>query len=156
PRGRCLGHSARRRPARLPRDRGRRDRLPRGRAGRRGTDDPASRPRPPAARVRWCPGQGARGRASHGRGGRAPRAACLRGGDRMRVAWLADSFERPGGAELTQAEFRAAVPAGVVVVDVPPDELELLAACDVACVHNCVTYPTETVAALAGKPALRY
>ena len=28
--------------------------------------------------------------------------------------------------------------------------------CDVVCVHNCVTYPAETVAALAGKPALRY
>jgi glycosyltransferase involved in cell wall biosynthesis len=72
------------------------------------------------------------------------------------VAWLADRFEHRGGAELSQAEFRAAAPAGVEVVDVPPDGLDLLAACDVACVHNCATYPAETVEALAGRPALRY
>ena len=74
----------------------------------------------------------------------------------MRVAWLADAYDPPGGAELTQAEFRAAAPAGVEVVDCPPGALERLAGCDVACLHNSVTYPAETVDALAGKPALRY
>ena len=37
-----------------------------------------------------------------------------------------------------------------------PGALEALAGCDVACVHNTVTYPPETVEALAGKPVLRY
>ena len=74
----------------------------------------------------------------------------------MKVGWLADAVEVPGGAELTQAEFRAAAPAGVEVVDCPPDGLEGLAGCDVACVHNSVTYPPETVDALAGRPVLRY
>ena len=37
----------------------------------------------------------------------------------MKVGWLADSFELRGGAELTQAEFRAAAPAGVEVVELP-------------------------------------
>jgi glycosyltransferase involved in cell wall biosynthesis len=74
----------------------------------------------------------------------------------MIVGWLRDSFEPPGGAELSQAEFRAAAPADVEVVDCPPDGLERLAGCDVVCVHNSVTYPPETVEALAGKPAVRY
>jgi glycosyltransferase involved in cell wall biosynthesis len=74
----------------------------------------------------------------------------------VKVAWLADAFEHRGGAELSQAEFRAAAPAGVELVDVPPDALDRVAGCDVACVHNCVTYPAETVDALAGRPALRY
>jgi glycosyltransferase involved in cell wall biosynthesis len=74
----------------------------------------------------------------------------------MRVAWLADAFDPPGGAELTQAEFRAAAPADFEVVDCPPDRLERIAGCDVACVHNSVTYPPETVEALEGTPAVRY
>lgn len=74
----------------------------------------------------------------------------------MRVAWLADQHEPAGGAELTHAEFRAAAPAGVDVLDRPPGALEQLASCDVACLHNTITYPPETVAALAGKPTLRY
>ena len=75
----------------------------------------------------------------------------------MRVAWLADSFEVPGGAELTQAEFRAVAPAGVEVVAVQPDALDRIAACDCACVHNSVTYPAaDTIAALEQKPVLRY
>ncbi len=74
----------------------------------------------------------------------------------MRVAWLADTFELPGGAELTQAELRAAAPAGVEVVDVAPGGLDALAGCDLACLHNSSTYPPETVAALAGTPTLRY
>jgi hypothetical protein len=74
----------------------------------------------------------------------------------VKVAWLADTFELAGGAELMQAEFRAAAPPGVEVVDCPPGALDPLAACDVACLHNTVTYPPETIDALAGKPVLRY
>ncbi|MDA0160012.1 hypothetical protein OM076_07050 [Solirubrobacter ginsenosidimutans] len=74
----------------------------------------------------------------------------------MKVAWLADTVEFAGGAELTQAEFRAAAPSGIEVVECPPGALDALAACDVACVHNTVSYPAETVDALAGKPVLRY
>jgi glycosyltransferase involved in cell wall biosynthesis len=74
----------------------------------------------------------------------------------MKVAWLADSFEQQGGAELSQAEFRAAAPTGVEIVDVPPERLDRLTGCDVACVHNCNTYPREAVDALAGTPAVRY
>jgi hypothetical protein len=74
----------------------------------------------------------------------------------MRVAWLADSYPVAGGAELTQAEFRAAAPGGVEILDCAPGDLEGLARCDVACIHNSISYPPETVEALAGKPALRY
>ena len=74
----------------------------------------------------------------------------------MKVGWLADAFDAPGGAELTQAEFRAAAPARAEIVECPPDRLDRLAGCDVVCIHNSVTYPPGTVAALEGKPALRY
>jgi glycosyltransferase involved in cell wall biosynthesis len=75
----------------------------------------------------------------------------------VKVGWLADSFEAPGGAELTQAEFRDAAPAGIEVVAAPPDGLGELARCDCVCIHNCVTYPAgATIAALEGKPVLRY
>src|SRR5580765_5557176 len=75
----------------------------------------------------------------------------------MRVGWLADAHEVEGGAELTQAEFRDAAPAGVDVVDVQPDRLDLLADCDSVCIHNCVTYSAaETIDALEGRPVLRY
>jgi len=67
----------------------------------------------------------------------------------MNVGWLADSFDVQGGAELTQAEFRAAAPAGVQAVEVQPGALEKLAGCDTVCIHNCVTFPAaETIAAL--------
>ena len=42
----------------------------------------------------------------------------------MRVGWLFDQGEAIGGAELTQAEFRAAAPDGVEVIDCPPDQIE--------------------------------
>jgi hypothetical protein len=74
----------------------------------------------------------------------------------MKVAWLADSFPAPGGAELTQAELRAAAPAGVQVVDVRPDGLDALRGCDVACVHNTATYPGTTAQALEGVRVVRY
>jgi hypothetical protein len=37
----------------------------------------------------------------------------------MRIGWLADSGGIVGGAELTTAEFRAAAPDGVEIVDCP-------------------------------------
>lgn len=77
----------------------------------------------------------------------------------MRVGWLADAGNADGtvgGAELTAAEFRAAAPEGVEVGLLAPTELELVRELDVVCVFNCVTYPAEWAAALAGKPVLRY
>lgn len=74
----------------------------------------------------------------------------------MLCAWLADSHDPPGGAELTQAEFRAAAPEGVRVIDCPPDHLERLNDCEVACVFNAVTYPRETIDHLGGKRVVRY
>ena len=74
----------------------------------------------------------------------------------MKLAWLADSFELAGGAELTAAEFRAAAPAGVQIVACAPGELETLSSCEAVCLHNTVTYPAETIEALEGKPVLRY
>ena len=74
----------------------------------------------------------------------------------MKVAWLADVYEVPGGAELTQAELRAAAPRDVEIVDVRPDRLDALAGCDVACLHNSSSYPVETMQALAEIPTLRY
>jgi hypothetical protein len=74
----------------------------------------------------------------------------------VRLAWLADRFELVGGAELTAAEFRAAAPRSVTVVECGPGELEAVAGCDAVCLHNTATYPPELREAVAGKPALRY
>lgn len=41
----------------------------------------------------------------------------------MKVGWLSDPSPYVGGAELTQADFRAAAPDGVEVVDCPPGEV---------------------------------
>lgn len=38
----------------------------------------------------------------------------------MKVGWLADPSAYTGGAELTQADFRAAAPDGVEIIDCPP------------------------------------
>lgn len=54
-----------------------------------------------------------------------------------RVGWLADKHDPPGGAELTQAEFRAAAPEGVEVVDWTGDEVVKT---DRWVIHNCRTY----------------
>lgn len=51
----------------------------------------------------------------------------------MRVGWIHDDPGFVGGAELTQAEFRAAAPEGVEVVDWPADV-------DVTVVHNCLSF----------------
>ena len=77
----------------------------------------------------------------------------------MKVAWLADAGNQDGsigGAELTHREFAAAAPGGVEIIPVDPQNLELVAGCDRACVFNTVTYPPETIAALEGRPVVRY
>ena len=56
----------------------------------------------------------------------------------MRVGWLADTTDVLGGAELTQAEFRAAAPEGVEVVDCPPNGV--VQGLDRYVVQNCVKY----------------
>lgn len=84
----------------------------------------------------------------------------------MRVGWLADVGATVGGAELTQAEFRAAGPGGVEIVDCYGD-VEVPGArvlrdgdswedCDRYVIHNCVTYSVEALAALSGKPVVKY
>jgi hypothetical protein len=78
----------------------------------------------------------------------------------MKVAWLADLSNTdgsgPGGAEMTQAEFRAAAPEGIEVVYVPRDNLEAAEGCELACVFNVALYPEETIQALDGKRVVRY
>jgi glycosyltransferase involved in cell wall biosynthesis len=74
----------------------------------------------------------------------------------MKVGWLSDDSTYIGGAELTQAEFAATAPKGVGVVEVAPDQLEVVRGCDVVCVFNSVTYPAETTRALTGKRVVRY
>ncbi len=73
----------------------------------------------------------------------------------MRVGWLVDEAAYVGGAELTQAEFRAAAPEGVDVVDCPAGE-KAIAACDRYVIHNCVTYTLDDLEALEGKPTTKY
>jgi glycosyltransferase involved in cell wall biosynthesis len=59
----------------------------------------------------------------------------------MRVGWLADKHDPPGGAEFTQAEFKAAAPDGVEVVDWSPNEEP--EGCDRYVIHNCQTYSSR-------------
>lgn len=59
----------------------------------------------------------------------------------VRVGWLADSTDVLGGAELTQAEFRAAAPPGVRVIDCPPDGV--VPGLDRYVIQNCVKYQLE-------------
>lgn len=74
----------------------------------------------------------------------------------MRVAWLADSHDPPGGAELTQAEFADSAPSGVQIINCPPEHLERIDDCEAACVFNAVTYPRETIGHLDGKRLVAY
>ncbi len=70
-----------------------------------------------------------------------------------RAGWLADSSENPGGAELTQAEFRAAAPEGVEVVDCPTGGV--VPGLDVYVIHNNVTYTLADMEVIDG-PCIRY
>lgn len=71
----------------------------------------------------------------------------------MRIGWLVDDPTSPGGAELTQQEFRDAAPAGIEIVDCPPGSI---APCDRYVIHNCVQYPLDDLEALTGKPVVKY
>jgi hypothetical protein len=72
----------------------------------------------------------------------------------MRVGWLADVPDLPGGAEFTQAEFRAAAPDGVEIVDCLPGEV--VAGLDYYVIHNCVQYTLADLEVIGDAPCLRY
>lgn len=72
-----------------------------------------------------------------------------------RVGWLVDTTQNPGGAELTQAEFRAAAPEGVEIVDCPPGEVDL--SCDRFVIQNCVLYSADDLGKLpADRHVIKY
>ena len=72
----------------------------------------------------------------------------------MRVGWLADvPSGAPGGAELTQAEFKAAAPDGVVIVECPPGCID--ETCDAYVVQNCVRYSFDDLSVIRDKPATK-
>ena len=75
--------------------------------------------------------------------GAGPDRSAAAGGRMTRVGWLADKGEVVGGAELTQAEFRAAAPAGVEIVDCPPGGT--VQGIDVWVVQNCVQYDAHEI-----------
>ena len=72
----------------------------------------------------------------------------------MKVGWLADDASYVGGAELTQAEFRAAAPDDVEIIDCPTGSVTR--GLDRYAVHNCVTYTPEDLAAIQDAPAIKY
>lgn len=82
----------------------------------------------------------------------------------MRVGWLADRGGVLGGAELTQAEFRAAAPPGVEIVDCPPPVLidgtpsgdRVDETCDRYVVHNAVMYGRDDLRPIEGRPAVKF
>lgn len=71
----------------------------------------------------------------------------------MRLGWLADTPGYIGGAELTQAEFKAAAPDGVEIVDCPPGSVD--PTCEQYVVHNHWTYADADLANLSGR-VVRY
>lgn len=71
-----------------------------------------------------------------------------------RVGWLADDTDLPGGAEYTEAEFRAAAPDTVEVVPCPPGAVDRT--CDVYVVQNCVKYTAEEIAPITTRPTVKY
>lgn len=72
----------------------------------------------------------------------------------MRVGWLVDEPSAPGGAELTQAEFRAAAPEGVEVVDCPPGGI--VTDCDRYVIQNCVQYTIDDLKRIKRRPIVKY
>jgi glycosyltransferase involved in cell wall biosynthesis len=71
-----------------------------------------------------------------------------------RVGWLADEAGYRGGAELTQAEFRAAAPDDVEIVDCPPGGIAV--DCDRYVIHNCVLYTEQDFDVIGDRPAIKY
>lgn len=72
----------------------------------------------------------------------------------MRVGWLVDIPDLPGGAELTQDEFRAAAPDGIEIVDCPPGAVD--PTCDLFVVQNCVQYTIEDLNAIGDAPTTKF
>jgi len=71
----------------------------------------------------------------------------------MKVGWLVDQAGVTGGAELTQAEFRAGVPGGVEIVDCPSGEI--VQGLDRYVIHNCVKYTLRDLREIEGRPAIK-
>jgi hypothetical protein len=71
-----------------------------------------------------------------------------------RVGWLADKAGYVGGAELTTAEFRAAAPEGVEIVDCPPGAV--VKGCDRYVIQNCVLYTLKDLDRTDYKPTVKY
>lgn len=72
----------------------------------------------------------------------------------MKVGWLVDNADHTGGAELTQAEFRAAAPDGIDIIDCPAGYVE--PDLDLYVVHNCVQYELDDLEPLEGKAVAKY
>lgn len=72
----------------------------------------------------------------------------------MRVGWLADQHDPPGGAEFTQAEFRAAAPEGVEVIDCPPGGV--VEGLDTYVLHNIVGYDYSDYRHTLGRRVVKY
>jgi hypothetical protein len=72
----------------------------------------------------------------------------------MRVGWLADIPDLPGGAEFTQAEFRAAAPVHVEIVECPPGGV--VPGLDYYVIHNSVQYTLADYGVIGATPCLRY
>jgi hypothetical protein len=71
-----------------------------------------------------------------------------------RVGWLADSGGIVGGAELTTAEFRAAVPDGVEIVDCPHGAV--IEGLDRYVIQNCVMYERDELECIAGEHITKF
>jgi hypothetical protein len=71
-----------------------------------------------------------------------------------RVGWLADEAGYVGGAELTTAEFRAAAPEGVEIVDCPPGAV--VKRCDAYVIQNCVLYTLADLDRTGDSPVFKY
>lgn len=71
----------------------------------------------------------------------------------MRIGWLSDNAAVVGGAELTQAEFKAAAPEGVEIVDCPASGVDY--SCDRFVIQNCVQYTIDELAGIKG-PTVKY
>lgn len=70
----------------------------------------------------------------------------------MRIGWLADEAGYVGGAELTTAEFRAAAPEGVEIVDCPVGAV--VKGLDAYVIQNCVTYTPKDLDRIVPPPTV--
>lgn len=72
----------------------------------------------------------------------------------LKVGWLVDIPDLPGGAELTQAEFRAAAPDHVTIIDCPPGNVQT--GLDAYVLHNIVHYTLTDLKRTQGSPIVKY